>query len=70
MVDFITWCQKLTYIHAMEYLKPPGHMNFGTSNVAETWDQWSARFENYFVAAELSKKDEGTGSHTDGVSRT
>lgn len=40
----------------MEKLRLPVAMQFGASNLAETWRQWEQQFHVYFDVAELSQK--------------
>ena len=44
----------------METLKAPTHMNFGSSNVANSWRKWEQQFRIYFQAAEVEKKSRQT----------
>ena len=44
----------------MEKLKAPTHMNFGSSNVADSWRKWEQQFRIYFQAAEVEKKSRQT----------
>ena len=41
----------------MEYLRPPGPMNFKTVNATDTWDKGAECFKNYFKTAKLKKRD-------------
>ena len=42
--------------YTMEKLKAPSAMQFGTTNVAESWRRWEQQFRVYFEAAEVNKK--------------
>ena len=44
----------------METLKPPGHIDLHSGNVADRWRKWKNQFQVYFDACELSGKSKPT----------